>query len=49
MAQASMAQVGVQQLVRLLMVNSMADSVRVYVDGLGFMLTNTLIPDGQLR
>ena len=44
-----MSQVGVQQLVPLLGIKSMDASLRYYVDGLGFTLTNTWTPDGKIR
>ena len=49
MAQASMSQVGVQKLVPLLMVKSIETSVCFYIDGLGFVMTNTWTPEGKLR
>lgn len=49
MAEASMSQVGVQQLVPLLMVKSMDASVRFYIDGLGFAMTNKWAPEGKVR
>src|SRR6476620_8379600 len=45
----SMSQVGVQQLVPLLMVKRMEASLRFYVDALGFSMTNKWMPDGQIR
>jgi uncharacterized glyoxalase superfamily protein PhnB len=45
----SISQVGVQQLVPLLMVNSMEASLRFYVDALGFSMTNNWMPDGKIR
>jgi lactoylglutathione lyase len=49
MADRSMSQVGVQQLVPLLMVRSMEASLRFYVDGLGFRMTNQWTPEGRIR
>ncbi|MGE0158526.1 MAG: VOC family protein [Gemmatimonadales bacterium] len=49
MSSPSMTQVGVKQLAPLLMVWSMGASLRFYVDGLGFTLTNTWKPDGKIR
>ena len=45
---ASMSDVGVQQLVPLLMVKSINASVRFYVDALGFTMTKTWEPQGKL-
>lgn len=44
-----MSQVGVQQLVPLLMVKSMDASLQFYVDGLDFRMTNKWTPDGRIR
>jgi catechol 2,3-dioxygenase-like lactoylglutathione lyase family enzyme len=44
-----MSQVGVRQLVPLLMVKSMDASLRFYVDGLGFTITNQWTPQGRIR
>src|SRR5882672_4891637 len=49
MSQHSMTQVGVQQLVPLLMVTSMDVSLQFYVDGLGFRVTNEWTPEGKIR
>jgi lactoylglutathione lyase len=49
MTEPTMTQVGVQQLVPLLMVRSMEASLRFYVDGLGFKVTITWEPDGRIR
>jgi lactoylglutathione lyase len=43
------AEVGVQQVVPLLAVRSMDTSLRFYVDGLGFHMTNDWIVDGKRR
>lgn len=43
------SQVAVQQVVPLLAVNSMDRSLRFYVDGLGFVMKNKWMVDGQLR
>jgi lactoylglutathione lyase len=45
----SMTQVGVRQLVPLLMVRSMETSLRFYVEGLGFNVKTTWTPDGKIR
>jgi len=44
-----MSQVGVRQLVPLLMVKNMDAALRYYVDGLGFTMTNTWTPEGTIR
>jgi lactoylglutathione lyase len=49
MTEHTMTQVGVRQLVPLLMVKSMEASLRFYVDGLGFKVTITWEPDGKVR
>jgi lactoylglutathione lyase len=49
MPQHSMSQVGVQQLVPLLMVKSMDASLAFYIDGLGFTMTNKWTPEGRIR
>ena len=49
MTEHTMTQVGVRQLVPLLMVKSMEASLRFYVDGLGFKVTITWEPDGRIR
>ena len=49
MPQCSMSQVGVRQLVPLLMVRSMDASLRFYVDSLGFVMTNKWTPEGKIR
>jgi uncharacterized glyoxalase superfamily protein PhnB len=43
------SQVGVQQVVPLLAVRSMEASLRFYVDGLGFRMTNQWMHDGKLE
>lgn len=40
---------GVEQVVPLLLVRNMTVSLRFYVDGLGFTLTNSWVDEGQLR
>src|SRR2546423_12968670 len=49
MAEPTIAQVGVQQLVPLLMVQNMDASLRFYVEGLGFSLTKKWTPEGRIR
>jgi len=49
MTEHSMSQVGVQQLVPLLMVKSMDASLRFYVEGLSFRMTNQWSPEGKIR
>src|SRR2546421_12791179 len=49
MAQPMIAQVGVQQLVPLLMVKNMDASLRFYVEGLGFSMTKRWTPEGRIR
>jgi hypothetical protein len=49
MPQPSMSQVGVQQLVPLLMVKSMDASLQFYIDGLGFTMTNKWTLQSPLR
>src|SRR2546423_8296527 len=49
MAEPTIAQVGVQQLVPLLMVKNMDASLRFYVEGLGFSLTKKWTPEGRIR
>ena len=49
MAQPTIAQVGVQQLVPLLMVKNMDASLRFYVEGLGFSMTKKWTPEGRIR
>src|SRR5207249_5605305 len=44
MAEPTIAQVGVQQLVPLLMVKNMATSLRFYVEGLGFSMAKKWTP-----
>ncbi len=44
-----MSQVGVRQLVPLLMVRDMDASLRFYVEGLGFRIANTWTPEGKIR
>ena len=43
------ADVGIKQLVPLLGVKSMEASLRFYLDGLGFTLTNKWTPEGAIR
>lgn len=43
------AQVGVQQVVPLLLIRSMDESLRFYIDGLGFSVTNQWINNGRLE
>lgn len=43
------ADVGVQQVVPLLGIRNMEESLRFYVDGLGFRMTNEWAPDGRRR
>ena len=43
------AQVGVQQLVPLLMVKNMDASLRFYVEGLGFSIAKKWTPEGRIR
>jgi uncharacterized glyoxalase superfamily protein PhnB len=43
------SQVGVQRVVPLLAVRSMEASLRFYVDGLGFRMTNQWMHDGKLE
>jgi lactoylglutathione lyase len=45
----AMSAFGVRQVVPLLMVKSMDISLRFYVDGLGFHMTNKWIDQGRLR
>ena len=49
MAQPTIAQVGVQQLVPLLMVKNMDASLRFYVEGLGFSMAKKWTPEGRIR
>ena len=49
MSTQAMTEVRAKQLVPLLMVRSMDASLRFYVEGLGFTLTNTWKPDGKIR
>ena len=49
MAQPTIAQVGVQQSVPLLMVKNMDASLRFYVEGLGFSMTKKWTPEGRIR
>lgn len=49
MTATSFAQVGVQQCVPLLLVRSMEASMRFYIDGLGFSVTNQWINKGRLE
>ncbi|HEU4995835.1 MAG TPA: VOC family protein [Gemmatimonadaceae bacterium] len=49
MSATSFAQVGVQQCVPLLLVRSMEASMRFYIDGLGFSMTNQWINKGRLE
>jgi hypothetical protein len=44
-----MSEVGVRQVVPLLMVKSMDSSLGYYVDGLGFRMTNNWIVQGRIR
>jgi catechol 2,3-dioxygenase-like lactoylglutathione lyase family enzyme len=44
-----MSPVGVEQVVPLLMVQSMEASLRFYVDGLGFTMTHKWMDEGELR
>jgi hypothetical protein len=48
MTQPTIAQVGVQQVVPLLMVKSMDLSLCFYVEGLGFSMTKKWTPEGAL-
>lgn len=41
--------IGVEQCVNLLLIRSMEDSLRFYVDGLGFQKTNQWIHNGRLE
>src|SRR5262245_50292734 len=45
----TMSEVDVQQLVPLLMIRSMDESLRFYVDGLGFRMTKKWVNEGQLQ
>ena len=49
MAEPTIAQVGVQQLVPLLMVKNMDASLRFYVEGLGFSMAKKWTPEGRIR
>lgn len=49
MPEHSISQVGVRQLVPLLMIANMDASLRYYVDGLGFTIANTWTPEGRIR
>jgi len=49
MSTQAMTEVRTKQLVPLLMVRSMDTSLRFYVEGLGFKLTNKWTPDGKIR
>ncbi len=49
MSEHSMWEVGVEQLVPLLMVENMDASLWFYVDGLGFKMTNQWTPQGKIR
>ena len=49
MAEVPVEQIGVERLVPLLMIRSMDASLRFYIDGLGFRMTNKWIPDGKIR
>ena len=44
-----MTEVGVQQLVPLVLVKSMDASLHFYIDGLGFTMTNKWVPDEKIR
>ena len=44
-----MRDIGVEQIVPLLLVQSMEASLRFYVDGLGFTITNKWVVDGRVR
>ena len=49
MSATGFAQVGVQQCVPLLLIKSMEASLRFYVEGLGFTLTNQWVNKGRLE
>src|SRR5207247_9813245 len=49
MAEPTIAQIGVQQLVPLLMVKNMDASLRFYVEGLGFSMAKKWTPEGRIR
>ena len=49
MPSSDVLQIGVQQVVPLLLVRSMDSSLRFYVDGLGFRMTNQWIHNGSLE
>lgn len=49
MTEPTIAQVGVQQLVPLLMVKKMDTSIQFYVEGLGFTMTKKWMPEGRIR
>jgi lactoylglutathione lyase len=49
MPQHSLSEVGVQQLVPLLVVRDMDASLRFYIDGLGFTMSDKWTPEGKVR
>lgn len=49
MSSSDVPEVGVQQVVPLLAVRSMSESLRFYVDGLGFRMTNQCINNDRLE